>query len=144
MRWLCVILSGFHCSKSRFTPLQAGEMGFLPQPRVLALKLDGCFPIQKSELGGGFFGSAFDPAELLFSHLEIRVGFSGDQHLIQLNCKGHHRAWSLQSTLEISLVPQGTACVHEISGFSQAVTIPPILCCHLRKYTFMGSNWSDR
>lgn len=117
MGWLCVILSEFHCSKSRFTPLQAGEMGFLPEHRVLALKLDGCFPIQKSGLGGFFFGSAFDPAELLFSHMEIRVGFSGDQHLIQLNCKAHHRAWSLKSILGISLVPRGTACVHELLDF---------------------------
>lgn len=37
-------------------------MGFLPQPRALALKLDVCFPTQKS-----------------------RLGFFWDQHLIQLN-----------------------------------------------------------
>lgn len=72
--WLCVILSGLRCSRSRSTPLQAGEMGFLPQPRALTLKLDGCFPTWKSGLGF-FFGSAFDPAELLFSYPEIRVGF---------------------------------------------------------------------
>lgn len=63
------------------------------------------------------FGSAFDPAEQLFSHLEIRVGFFGDQHLIQLNGKAHHRAWSLKSTLGVSLIPQGTACVHEPLDF---------------------------
>lgn len=39
-------------------------MGFLPQPRALALKLDGCFPTWKSGLGFFFL----------------------DQHLIQLNC----------------------------------------------------------
>lgn len=63
---------------------------------------------------GVFFESAFDPAEQLFSHPEMRVGFFGDQHLI---CKAHHRVWSLKSTLGISLIPQGIACMHKPLNF---------------------------
>lgn len=137
--WLCVILSGLRCSRSRSTPLQAGEMGFLPQPRALALKLDGCFPTWKSGLGF-FFGSAFDPAELLFSYPEIRVGFFGNQHLIQLSCNAHPRARSLKSTLGISLVPQGSASCTSVWIFTGCHS-PTSSLLPFKKIQISGVKW---
>lgn len=84
MGLLCVILAGFLCSKSRFTPLQAEEMGFLPQPRALALKLDGYFPIQKSGLGI-FLDQHLIHVNSCFPIQKSGLGFFLNQHLIQLN-----------------------------------------------------------